>query len=195
MLLAKLFAILKPMAERVSGDPDLAPIYTISKDLLQIIAQDAIGRTLSKRELDDVLKTIVESMYEHLIDCIEASLRYRNSVQILENDQVRGPKLFPEDVRATLPSLYANEEQGLNAIALVKFFLPGSYWTWYASEYDGQDTFFGLVVGHHIELGYFSYKELACLQGPNGQVVERDLYFNPLSLEKVKAKHEMERSE
>ena len=50
----------------------------------------------------------------------------------------------------------AYEEQGLDAKALVKFFIPDSNWTWYASEFDGEDTFYGLVVGHEIEPAYFS---------------------------------------
>jgi hypothetical protein len=46
------------------------------------------------------------------------------------------------------PELYSGEEQGMNAKAHVKFFTPDSNWTWYASEFDGEDVFFGLVIGH-----------------------------------------------
>ena len=37
---------------------------------------------------------------------------------------------------------------------------PASDWTWYATEYDGEDLFFGLVSGFEVELGYFSRTEL-----------------------------------
>ena len=47
--------------------------------------------------------------------------------------------------RRALPPLGANEELGLAALARVKFFTPASSWTWYASEFDGDDLFFGLV--------------------------------------------------
>ena len=51
-------------------------------------------------------------------------------------------ELLPQDVREKLPELYANEELGLAAQALVKFFTPDSSWTFYASEYNGDDIFF-----------------------------------------------------
>jgi hypothetical protein len=35
----------------------------------------------------------------------------------------------------------------------VKYFTPDSNWTWYASEFDGEDTFFGPVAGFEVELG------------------------------------------
>jgi hypothetical protein len=90
--------------------------------------------------------------------------------------------------RKSLPPLYANEEQGLAALAQVKFFTPDSSWTWYASEFDGIDTFFGLVVGQDIELGYFSLSELRSVRGPWGLPIERDRHFSPTSLEALKDK-------
>jgi hypothetical protein len=33
-----------------------------------------------------------------------------------------------------------------------------SSWTWYSTEFDGEDLFFGLVVGFETELGYFNPK-------------------------------------
>lgn len=186
--------ILKTVPERKPDQSEKQSIYTIDLELLQIIAFDTMGRKLSISEIQDVQKTIAESMYENLVDCIEATLRFRNSQQILGNDKLRGYPLIPQDVRNVLPPLYSNELQGKQAKSLVKFFLPGSYWTWYASEFDGQDTFFGLVVGHHIELGYFSYKELACLRGSRGQVVERDFHYEARSLEALQSQHETERN-
>ncbi len=85
--------------------------------------------------------------------------------------------LLTKELRKKLPKLYANEEKGLQALALVKFFTPDSSWTWYASEFDGEDLLFGLVVGLCPELGYFSLSELQKVRGKLGLPVERDLWF------------------
>jgi len=66
-----------------------------------------------------------------------------------------GEYLLDRVSREKLPQLYSGEEKGLDAIAQVKFFTPDSNWTWYASEFDGEDIFFGLVSGFEVELGYF----------------------------------------
>jgi len=39
-------------------------------------------------------------------------------------------ELLDEATRARLPELYSGEEKGLEALAQVKFFLPGGSWTW-----------------------------------------------------------------
>ena len=91
-------------------------------------------------------------------------------------------ELLPGEVRAVLPPLYSQEEKGMEAIAPVKFFTPASDWTWYATEYDGEDLFFGLVSGFEVELGYFSRTELESVRGPLLLPIERDLYYQPQSL-------------
>ncbi|SVC25718.1 uncharacterized protein METZ01_LOCUS278572 [marine metagenome] len=86
-----------------------------------------------------------------------------------------------------MPSLYANEDKSEDDTAVVvKFFTPDSYWTWYATEFDGTDTFFGLVDGQEQELGYFSLKELEAARGPLGLLVERDTSFTPTPLSEVR---------
>lgn len=97
--------------------------------------------------------------------------------------------LLPDEIRAQLPPLYSGEEQGLEAKALVKFFTPDSNWTWYASEFDGDDTFFGLVSGFEVELGYFSLSELESVHGPLGLPIERDKFFEPTSLRELQEQH------
>jgi hypothetical protein len=67
----------------------------------------------------------------------------------------------------------------LEALAQVKFFSPDAQWTWYASEFDGEDIFFRLVSGFEVKLGYFSLKELQETRGPLGLPIQRDLYFAP----------------
>ena len=87
-------------------------------------------------------------------------------------------KLLTKEILNQLPKLYANEDQD-DPKAVVKFFTPDSNWTWYATEFDGEDTFFGLVDGHERELGYFSLKELEAVRGAFGLPVERDRWFKP----------------
>jgi len=93
-----------------------------------------------------------------------------------------------------LPPLYSGEEKVLDAVAQVKFFTPDSNWTWYASEFDGEDIFFGLVSGFEVEMGYFSLKELKEAKGPLGLPIERDLYFDPKSLRELMDWHRNSRA-
>lgn len=122
---------------------------------------------------------------------------------------LRGHKLLDKASRSRLPELYSQEELGLDAKAQVKFFTPDSNWTWYASEgslvdkdgyYDTEDEkvdflFFGLVIGHEIELGYFSLSELERFRGVSGLPIERDLFFKPTSLKELERSHKQFRGE
>ena len=106
-----------------------------------------------------------------------------------EEPSPTGENLLDQASREKLPPLYSNEEKGLEAIAPVKFFTPDSNWTWYASEFDGEDLFFGLVSGFEMELGYFSLKELQEFKGPLGLQIERDIHFEPQTLGKLMEMH------
>ena len=104
-----------------------------------------------------------------------------------------GDNLLDSENREKLPPLYSGEELGLIAIALVKFFTPDSNWSWYASEFDGEDLFFGLVSGFEVELGYFLLSELQSVKGSLGLQIERDLYYEPKTLKELMKKHEKNR--
>ncbi len=95
-------------------------------------------------------------------------------------------KLMTQELKQHIPALRATEHEA-DPIVWVKFFTPWTYWTWYATEFDGKDLFFGYVKGEYPELGYFSLAELESIQGPWGLQVERDLYFVPRRLSEVKA--------
>jgi hypothetical protein len=117
------------------------------------------------------------------------------------------PELLDRSTRVLLPELYHNEEQGLEALAVVKYFTPDSGWTWYATEgspvdedgyYDtGKEkvdfVFFGLVAGLEVELGYFALSQLEEVRGSLGLPVERDLNFEPKTLRELKEWHEQQR--
>jgi hypothetical protein len=97
-------------------------------------------------------------------------------------------QFFPEEVRKQLPPLLSQDGKGDEAIAYVKFFTPDSNWTWYATEFDGEDEFFGLVQGFETELGTFRLRELQSIRGPLGLKIERDMFFLPQALGKIRAK-------
>jgi hypothetical protein len=131
--------------------------------------------------------------------------------EIMTPEALRNPgrqPLLDDETRAHLPTLYSTDEQGLEALAQVKFFTPDSNWTWYATEgspvdedgfYDTDKEkvdfiFFGLVAGHEVELGYFALSELEEARGPLGLPIERDLHFTPTALRELKALHERGRA-
>ena len=81
-------------------------------------------------------------------------------------------------LKKRFPKLYENEKKDPKDIKVVaKYFTPDSSWTWYATEFDGNDLFFGLVDGFEPELGYFSLMELESTVGPFGLKIERDMWF------------------
>jgi hypothetical protein len=112
---------------------------------------------------------------QHMVDI---RLHPQGSVELLNGES-----------RALLPDLYSTEKLGLNAVASIKFFTPDSNWTWYPTEFDGEDRFFGLVSGFEVELGYFTLSELESIHGPLGLLVERDLYFIPKTIGKLQEIH------
>ncbi len=79
--------------------------------------------------------------------------------------------------------LYSQDGKGKDAKVLAKFFLQS--FTWYVLEFDGKDTFFGVVHnGSEFEYGYFSLSELKSVRGLFGLGVERDMYFDSTTIEK-----------
>ena len=98
-------------------------------------------------------------------------------------------KLLTKELRNKLPELYANDQKKAeDTPVIVKFFDPTGSWTWYATEFDGKDTFFGYVRGFDNELGYFLLSELESIRGHLGLGIERDLYFGKHTLAEVIAK-------
>lgn len=94
-------------------------------------------------------------------------------------------KLLTKALRKQLPPLCETGHDP-NPLVVCKFFTPDSSWTWYVTEFDGEDTFYGVVDGHEVELGYFSLKELLSIRGKWGLPVERDRHFTPVPLSKLR---------
>lgn len=100
--------------------------------------------------------------------------------------RMRRHKLLTQELRNKLPKLYEAEGNMEASVAQVKFFSPYSNWTWYAVEFDGVDTFFGLVQGFELEYGYFSYSELE--QAKVFDVIpaiERDCSWTPQNIHDI----------
>ena len=100
-------------------------------------------------------------------------------------------KLLTQEILKRLPKLYSQENVEDPKVQ-VKFFTPTSSFTWFATEFDGEDTFFGIVYSHLCpegELGYFSLSELQAVKGSLGLGVERDKWFSPKLLSEIKAKN------
>ena len=96
--------------------------------------------------------------------------------------------LLSEELRHKIPRIGSNPLEPLGErIVHVRFFDPTSNWRWYVMEYDGDDTFFGLVLaGQSALTGRFTLSQLEtlCYENPGlGKVgVERDSYFRPVTL-------------
>lgn len=92
--------------------------------------------------------------------------------------------LLTKALRKQLPPLYATENEA-DPLVICKFFFPG-WWSWFATEFDGQDIFFGFVDGDFPELGYFSLKELTEVRDKLGLSIERDRHFQPCRLSELR---------
>ncbi|MEK7232295.1 MAG: DUF2958 domain-containing protein [Elusimicrobiota bacterium] len=96
-------------------------------------------------------------------------------------------KLLTNELEKLLPGIKTTEAQP-DPVVFVKFFDPCGSWTWYATEYDPvRREFFGFVRGFEDELGYFSLDELSSVKNKLGLGIERDLYWQPTPLSKVKS--------
>jgi len=96
-------------------------------------------------------------------------------------------KLISKEMLKTIPALYDTEDID-DPICHVKLFTPDSSWSWYITEISQEDNnyCFGYVIGLDAELGYFTLSEIEAVKGPLGLAVQRDKFFKPTHLSKVK---------
>lgn len=92
-------------------------------------------------------------------------------------------KLMTKEILKQLPDLGSTSQQKFSEIkVIVKFFLPGTRWTWYVAEYDPEeDILWGYCksgLGEDCdEFGTIWLHDLESLKTEWGGV-ERDLYWN-----------------
>jgi hypothetical protein len=98
-------------------------------------------------------------------------------------------KLLTKEIVSSIPALLSQDGSGDKALCVLKFFTPGSSFTWYVTEggptADGDFEFFGKVVSNLCpegELGSFVLSELESM----GPKIERDLYWSPKPLKDCK---------
>jgi hypothetical protein len=174
------------------GEMDL-PLYS-TRDEAFTYAHDIaeqVGYLARKRE-GNGLEVAGHDTHEHyLITYDDAQRKMVDITRLWERVKPPLPPLLDEESRKRLPPLGSGEKLGMKALAQVKFFTLD--WIWYASEFDGEEIFFGLVIGDFIEFGSFSLSELAEVRGALGLPVERDKFFTPTTLGELKVRHEEER--
>ena len=95
--------------------------------------------------------------------------------------------VLTDELRKQLPSLHSQEKEK-DPLLICKYFMPLNKWVWYPVEFDGEDTFFGYVVGDIPELGYFTLSKLERITESYG--LQRDINFQPTRLSEIKKIHE-----
>lgn len=92
--------------------------------------------------------------------------------------------LLTKELRKSLPPIGSTEGLGDAATVRVKYFSPFAPIRWYATEFDGEDTFYGYVVNGDVqEWGYWTLSEMqAARVFGNVPAVERDMYFTPCTV-------------
>ncbi len=90
--------------------------------------------------------------------------------------------LLPQSLLKKFPALDKSKK---DPMILAEFYYPGFDWHWFVIEFDGDDTFFGLVAGDEVEFGYFSLRELLDNRGPTGRAIQRRKYFRAKRASKI----------
>ncbi len=127
---------------------------------------DPISRVEQARNMDNWLGELARTLQipQERALCVSSST---GSKRGKKKSREAGMQLMTEEVRKQIPPLDSQDGLGGKAIAYVKYFTPDAGWTFYATEFDGRDTFFGLVDGTYKELGYFSLSELKSVKRGN----------------------------
>jgi len=93
--------------------------------------------------------------------------------------------LLTKDIKEQLAPLYF-QENNPDPVAVVRFFDSLGNWSWYATEFDGSDLFFGVVLGFERELGYFSLAEFEQVNCDAGyERIKRDSDFEPIKVSQI----------
>lgn len=98
-------------------------------------------------------------------------------------------KLMSQELRKQFePYPLYSQENASDPFVVCKFFNPSGSGTWYMTEFDGEDLFFGFCTGlQEDEFGYMSLSEMQAVRGPHGLGIERDIHFIPRRLSECRA--------
>jgi hypothetical protein len=98
--------------------------------------------------------------------------------------------LLDDRLKAQLPGMGSSPETPLEELFVhLRFHDPANRWKWYVIEFDGEDTFFGLVVNPAgVVAGQFTLAELESLCfGEEARGVHKDAAFQPISVSDLAA--------
>jgi hypothetical protein len=145
----------------------------------------------------------IEMLEQSDLDIIAAQMRQKylettfwHDLRRYTGDILRGKGIVPEpfhilddETRARLPTINDSDPSDIDALAPVKFYLADDEQAWYATAFDGQDTFMGLIVNQEIQLGSFSLTDLHRKRGRLGISVGRDPDYIPQTLRQLYEQH------
>ncbi len=96
----------------------------------------------------------------------------------------------PKELLDSIPPLGADPETPLSeTLVYARFFDPASSWQWYVIEFDGGETFFGLILSRSVAVaGQFTLTELSSIDArPSecGPGIKLDPEFQPITVAKL----------
>ena len=97
-------------------------------------------------------------------------------------------RVMTEGLRKQIPDLYGQDGAGDKAVVYARYFSLSSMGEWYAMEFDGVDTFYGLVNLWEPEFGYFSLSEMERMtikELAGIPAIERDITFKKTPLKTI----------
>lgn len=97
-------------------------------------------------------------------------------------------ELLPGKLASKLPAIGSSPDVPLDETPVhIRFFDRSSNWRWYVLEYDGQDTFFGLLITNYlVTAGQFTLTELQSIAGEAGEPsIQRDREFSVQSVRQL----------
>jgi hypothetical protein len=94
---------------------------------------------------------------------------------------------LPKELREALPPLGADPDTPLRDTPIhARFYDPASNWQWFVIEFDGQETFFGLILSRSVAVaGQFTLTELSSIDARppgKGPGIRLDPAFRPVTV-------------
>lgn len=90
-------------------------------------------------------------------------------------------ELLPKQLASNLPVIGSSPDIPLEDTTVhIRYFDSSTSWRWYVLEFDGKDTFFGLLVSNYlVTAGQFTLTELQSIRNEDGDPsIRRDLEFS-----------------
>ena len=185
------------------GDDNGRVVLELGTDQVELLTQpipacesDPISRKEQAENMAGFLCGVAHEMGipETRAIAVGETVAVERAKKVITNNKIRGMKLLPKELREKLPPLYSQDGKGGKAVVYAKLFTPDSSWSWHITEGEplldeSQNEvdykFFGLVFGLEREFGYFLLSELEEVRGPMGLPIERDLHWQPKTLEEI----------